>query len=197
MGILGQPVPLGYGRAAKEAQAIAAPLLAAAALSLAGVVAGAGDDPFRWPGVTLLALVTSSLTLIASIQLNFHARQYFYSRQDIDDWYLPEYPANSDAYAQLCRWQHKDFRIWSRYNRWGAHCFNSGTLLLGLAVAMALIPPLDGRQPGWRWSAAVLVLLCTLADGLWTWHLYRTVGQLDEKRGKRLTEIVNKSGEQT
>ncbi|MGK3941376.1 hypothetical protein ABK046_23430 [Streptomyces caeruleatus] len=71
----------GFGTAAKEAHFIAAPLLTAAALSLAGVVAGA-DDEFRWPGVTLFLLVATSMALIASIQISYYALQFKFTEEE-------------------------------------------------------------------------------------------------------------------
>ena len=71
----------GFGAAAKEAHFIAAPLLTAAALSLAGVVAGA-DDAFRWPGITLLLLVATSMTLVASIQMSYYALQFKFTEAE-------------------------------------------------------------------------------------------------------------------
>ncbi|MFF3563314.1 hypothetical protein ACFYXS_25025 [Streptomyces sp. NPDC002574] len=187
-----QPIPLGYGRAAKEAQSIAAPLLTAAALSLAGVVAGADGAAFRWPGITLLVLVTTSVALVASIQLSYHARQYLYSRQDIDDWYQPEYRTDTPAYDLLCDWQLKDYRKWARFNRRGLACFNAGTILLGAGVALALLPPEIGRQAEWRWAAAAIVIAATIADMAWTFYVYRRTRELEAQRRSSLTGIVNK-----
>lgn len=187
-----QPIPLGYGRAAKEAQSIAAPLLAAAALSLAGVVAGAEGKTFRWPGITLMVLVVASIALVASIQLNYHSRQYLYSRQDIDDWYYPEHKPDMPTYKRLCDWQLEDYGRWARFNRRGLACFNAGTILLGAGVTLALLPPELGRQSEWRWAAAIIVTVATVADALWIFLVYKRTRNLEGERRNSLTAIINK-----
>jgi hypothetical protein len=195
MTTLGRPQPLGKGEAAKEAHSIAAPLLVAAALSLAGVVAGASPKTFLWPGPTLLVLVATSLALVASIQLHYHARQYYYSRQEIDDWAGPEIDRQTAAYRLLCIWQGDDFATWRRFIRWSALCFNAGTLMLGIGVSLALAPPSNSEQAVWRWVAVVMVLLCTLTDAVWTLRLYNGRRKDHDKRGDKLNELLEKTGE--
>ncbi|MFJ3796835.1 hypothetical protein ACIPSJ_11145 [Streptomyces sp. NPDC090088] len=167
-----EPPPLGIGAATKEAHFVAAPLLTAAALSLAGVVGGA-DDAFRWPGPTLLLLVVTALTLIFSMQLAYNARVYLYSRQDLADDYadLESGPPPDDYIDELyglaqTRWRNE--------NRHAVAVYDLGTVLLGLGIAASLAPPDCGRQAAWRWTAAVVVLVCALADGAWAafWKKY-------------------------
>ncbi|MGW2828748.1 hypothetical protein [Streptomyces sp. NPDC001286] len=153
---------------------VAAPLLTAAALSLAGVVGGA-DTHFRWPGPILLLLVVAALILIASIQLSYHARLYLYSYDDLVNWYSEEYVTKHKM--PLWEKQKRDHDDWKKYNIAAVLCFNAGTLLLGLGVAAALVPPDDGMQAGWRRAAAVVVLLATVADGIWVSYLQRKVAR--------------------
>lgn len=162
------PEPLGYGPAGAMALFVAAPLLTAAALSLAGVVGGA-DDEFAWPGPTLLLLVIASLTLIASIQLSYHGRIYLYSYDDLVNW-LSEGHVERHR-VELWKEQKKDQATWRKYNTAAVHCFNAGTVLLGLGVAAALVPPECSKQPEWRWPAAVIVLIATVVDGFWVTFL--------------------------
>lgn len=164
------PGLLGYARAGASAHFVAAPLLTAAALSLAGVVGGA-DHEFLWPGPTLLLLVVSAMALIATIQLSYHARLYLYSYQDAVDWYSPEYV--EDHRDRLRRQQATHLDEWLTYNNRAVYCFNAGTILLGLGVAAALAPPDDGRQVAWRWTAAAVVLLATVVEFVWVTNLDR------------------------
>lgn len=168
------PRPLGYGPADAMALFVTAPLLTAAALSLAGVVGGA-DNHFRWPGPILLLLVFAAITLIASIQLSYHARLYLYSHDDLVNWYSEEYVI--DHKLPLWHKQQEDHEDWKKYNLAAVICFNAGTLLLGLGIAAALVPPDDGKQASWRWTAAVVVLLATIADGVWITCLQRKVAK--------------------
>ncbi|MCI3275990.1 hypothetical protein [Streptomyces cylindrosporus] len=170
-----QPTPLGYGQGAKEAQFVAAPLLAAAALGLAGVVAAAKDKVFLLPGPTLLVLVLSAMALIYSIQLAYHARKFLYSQQDVLDWFGAEIIDNDLLWQELREAQSGDYKLWERYNNQANRLFNWGTVLLGFGVVAALAPGRDSSQPYWRWSAAGIVLACTFGEIYWQRKLRRQV----------------------
>lgn len=187
---LQHPIPLGYASAATEVRTIAAPLLTAAALSLAGVVAGVDEKTFRWPGPTLLLLVTTSLLLVASLQLHYYARQYLYSRADIDDWMSVNIATEQpEIYNRLCAWQGDDYNRWAKFNNAAIHCFNVGTVLLGFAVSVALAPPDTWKEAGWRWAAAGLVFVSVIADLVWTLSQYHSSGRLQQERDKELGNI--------
>ncbi|MET8977838.1 hypothetical protein ABZX85_19685 [Streptomyces sp. NPDC004539] len=162
-----QPTPLGYGHGAKEAQFVAAPLLAAASLGLAGVVAGAKDEMFLFSGPTLLVLVLSTMSLIYSIQLAYHARKFLYSKEDVLDWYGHDLTKRPELFARLRAQQGDDYATWVFYNNKAMALFNVGTVLLGFGVAAALAPGKDSGQKIWRWGAAVIVLGCTFYEIYW------------------------------
>lgn len=158
---------LGLAGAAKEALFITSPLLTAAALSLAGVVAGAPKQ-FKWPGVTLLLLVATSMILILSIQLGYSAVQFRYTRADVEEdiavrGLTKHTPAEVNAIAK------KALDAYTQSIRHAIRCFDAGTLMLGLGISAALVPrhPFASTQSECRTGAAVLVLVCTVGDGLW------------------------------
>ncbi|GAA3207139.1 hypothetical protein GCM10010468_23100 [Actinocorallia longicatena] len=184
-----QPTTLGYVFSTRDAHTIAAPLLVAAALSLAGVVAGASDATFRWPGPTLLLLVITSLLLVASIQLQYLARQFLYSRADIDDWYPPGLSGQKKRYQLLCKWQGDDYATWKKFNDISVMCFNVGTVFLGSGIFAALLPADGNKQPGWRLVAACLVLAASVADVVWTLWLYRWNTVTSLERGDELANL--------
>lgn len=169
---------LGYDAAIKEAHFIAAPLLTAAALSLAGVVGGA-DDRFLWPGPTLLLLVATALTLLGSIQLSYYARQFLFTYRELeqhrvdhaDMWHGKE--GDPELRAELLPIYTQARHRYRRFARYAVHSYNAGTLLLGLGIAAALAPPSDGKQVLWRWVAAGLVTVCTFVEALWIRHMYK------------------------
>ncbi|WP_147304360.1 MULTISPECIES: hypothetical protein [unclassified Streptomyces] len=165
------PVPLGYAEASVALQTVSAPLLAGASLTLLGViVVDAGD--FRWPGLTLLIVVSASMALIASMQIGADARQYLYNRDTINAWYTEDEQRRS---AGLKQRRERDFHRWRRRNRRAAIAFNTGTLLLILAVSTALAPP--GRdQAVWRWIAAGLALAGAFVEAWWVHRLFRRDG---------------------
>ncbi|QUC56238.1 hypothetical protein IOD14_05225 [Streptomyces sp. A2-16] len=171
-----RPTPLGYGHGSKEAQFVAAPLLAAAALGLAGVVAGVKEKLFLLSGPTLLALVLSAMALIFSIQLAYHARKFLYSGQDVYDWHRLEDP-DEQTLAELRIEQYNDFRTWTKYNNRANSLFNKGTVLLAFGVAAALAPGPASDQRWWRWGAAFIVLLCAIGEIYWQEKLKRAVDE--------------------
>ncbi|GLP67931.1 hypothetical protein TUSST3_45530 [Streptomyces sp. TUS-ST3] len=144
---------------------MAAPLLTAAALSLAGVVAGA-DDQFLLPGPTLILLVITAMTLIYSMQLSYNARYYFYTFADLEDWFKGV--GDGSAPKSYVRAQHKlAQRMWRTRNAKAVAFYNLGTLLLGLGVTASLAPPDCGKQTLCRWIAAGIVLTGSIADAIW------------------------------
>ncbi|MGA5501930.1 hypothetical protein [Streptomyces umbrinus] len=144
---------------------MAAPLFTAATLSLAGVVAGA-DTEFRWPGPTLVLLVTTAMTLIFSIQLSYNARDYFYTFQELQEWFKGQ--GDGSAPDSHVREQYRFAqRTWRRRNNVAVAFYDIGTLLLGTGVAVSLVPPDSGKQALWRWIAVGIVLAGTIADGVW------------------------------
>lgn len=98
------PKPLGLIRATETALFIAAPLLSAGALSLIGVVC-ADAEKIRLAGPTLLLLVMAVIALMLSIQLGYHARQWIYSYEEIQNWtgrHEP-HPADLELQKEDCR----------------------------------------------------------------------------------------------
>ncbi|MFS8200855.1 hypothetical protein ACLVWQ_19480 [Streptomyces sp. CWNU-52B] len=169
---------LGYDAAMKEAHFIAAPLLTAAALSLAGVVGGA-DKRFLWPGPTLLLLVATAMTLLASMQLNYYARQFLFTYRELEQNWIDHVDkwhnrAGDPELRKVLLPKHNKAQV--RYKKFASravHTYNAGTLLLGLGIAASLAPPGDGKQALWRWTAAGLVAACTLAEGVWIVRIYK------------------------
>lgn len=162
---------LGYASASKEAHFVAAPLLTAAALSLAGVVAGA-DDEFRWPGATLVLLVITAMVLVFSMQLSYRARIHLFSFEELRDHYEGLRPNGVDGDRLNSEYRAAD-RQWRTDQRRAVRAYNAGTMLLGLGVAASLAPPECGMQVPWRWTAAGIVLVGTAADTVWLFWTLR------------------------
>jgi hypothetical protein len=161
------PYYLGYPEASAATQTVAAPLLAGASLTLVGVIVVDGDD-FRWPGLTLLLVVGAAIALIASIQVGADARKYLYNRQTVEAWYGKEdLQRNKKPLDRLS----VHYVQWKVRNRRAVVVFNTGTMLLILAVSSAL-PPRGDDQAVWRWIAAGLALASTLVEAWWIYHLF-------------------------
>ncbi|MES5816538.1 hypothetical protein [Streptomyces sp. RG80] len=168
-----KPVKRGYDTATKDVFFIAAPLFTAASLSLAGVVAGAADK-FLVAGLTLLLLVGSSLSLIAAIQMNYHARQYLFSAAELTQELktMPAWAADVHN-TELARHVQKEHlpadHKYREIARRSVHCYNIGLLLLGLGVACALAPRDCGEVA--RWVACGMVLAATIGEAVWIYYL--------------------------
>jgi hypothetical protein len=184
------PTPLSYDRASAAAHFVAAPLLAAAAMALIGVV-GADSTKFRWSGFALFLFLLAALSLISSIQLAFHARQYLYSLQDVKDWHSDyDLKVNRDWLRER---QGQDFAQWSLWNLPAVILYDFGTVLLLLGVATTLAPKDDSPQPVWRWCAAGLALVCSVGEVTWSWWLnqhglrswWRELRDATQKRAKK------------
>lgn len=154
----------GTPEAAHQAHFIAAPLLTAAALGLAGVVGGAPNE-FKWPGWTLLLLVITAMLLILSIQLGYFAVQFKFECSDVEeDFRIHGTALDATRINSIVLTARETY---AKYIERAMTCFNFGTLMLGLGIAAALMPPPCTNQADSRTAAAVLVLVCTVFDGLW------------------------------
>ncbi|WP_435225035.1 hypothetical protein [Streptomyces sp. Tue6028] len=164
--LVARPTPLGIVRASETALFIAAPLLTAGSLSLIGVVC-ADADKIRLAGPTLLLLVTAVILLLLSIQLGFHARQWIYSYEDLQNWTGLSEPRKDDLEIQRRECVSGEEKL----ERAGM-VYNAGTVLLAFGVAMVLVPRGTGDLAVWRWAATILVAVASIAQVIWTLRLY-------------------------
>lgn len=158
------PYPLGYAEATTASLTVAAPLLAGAALSLVGVIIVEGKH-FRYADLTLLLVVAAAIALIASIQIGADARRYLYNEDTIKDWYGDR---AKDSQAWTERSDH--FNTWASRTRAAVIAFNTGTMLLILAVTTSLIPR-DNHAIA-RWVAVGLAFSGAIVELWWIHHLF-------------------------
>jgi hypothetical protein len=163
----GKPAPLGYGEAAAAAHFVAAPLLAAGAITLVGVVAADGDK-FLLSGIALMVLSIAAITLIASVQFGFHARELLYSAADLEEWWGSEDLREREE--TLRDRQRRDFEQWKGKIGRAVTCYNIGVTLLAVGVALCLIPPeiVGGVNAVTRWIACGAVSTAALGELIWT-----------------------------
>ena len=159
------PYPLGYAEATTSSLTVAAPLLAGAALSLVGVIIVEGKH-FRNADLTLLLVVAAAIALIASIQIGADARRYLYNEETIKDWYGDR---AKDSKAWTERVTH--FGKWATRTRAAVIAFNTGTMLLILAVTTSLIPR-DNHAVA-RWVAVGLALSGAVVELWWIRRLFK------------------------
>lgn len=157
---------LRFARTVESVTGIAAPLLAAGAVGMLGVVA-ADVEKFRWPGPTLLLLALSVIFLVLSVRWGYRARPYLYSMAEVEQWLnSPLSVAERARYAQQ---QGVDLKRWRRRSRFAAYCYTLGLIALGTGIACVLAPrPSDGTLAEWRWTAFWIVLSAVAVEAFWT-----------------------------
>jgi hypothetical protein len=156
-------VPDRYGDAAavQAMTSVAAPLLSSGALVFIGLVV----KSLRYPGLTLLIMMSALVALVVAVQCGFWARQYASTPQEIEQWWpdLPERLRIERARAD--QWQDRvNHDLWAGRARWA---YGAGIVLLWLGVAAAVIPPSEASQPMLRWMAAALGASAALAEIVW------------------------------
>ena len=157
------PTPYGEAAGSELASSVAAPLLAAGAIALAGVVVQQ-EDSLRYPGVVLVLLVAAVLMLVVAVQCGYWARQYAITPDELRQWWPDPNPARlkmmrEEQYVHIAR-----HRMWS--NR-AAITFNAGILLLWMALGLAVMPKGGMQEPIWRWVAAGLACLAVVVEVTW------------------------------
>ncbi|GGV78197.1 hypothetical protein GCM10010294_46980 [Streptomyces griseoloalbus] len=154
------PSKIGYVTAAQNAHFVAAPLLAAAAIGIAGVMAADGDK-FRWPGPAMMLMTVCAVLFISCIQSSFNAATHLFNSADLDAWY-----GTSDKPPEtvLMQVQQRDFQIWKSSSRRAVRLYNWGVVTLGMGTAAALAPHESAsfEHAACRWTACAVVVIATV-----------------------------------
>jgi hypothetical protein len=164
------PIPRGSGPAYQAVGEVASPLLAGFSVTLIGVIAQSPAS-MRWPGFSLTLLTLAAAFLLAAVQCGFHARQRFWTREDLLAWYIELTPASDRAFAK----EHQlDTGVWDRWVKRTRRFYNLGICTLAAAVATVVAPPHDSKdypvslnEEVWRWIATSLAVLCLLIEVAW------------------------------
>lgn len=171
------PAPFALGAASDAATSVAAPLLAGFSVTLIGVVAQSPQS-FRWPGLAILGLTIVAATFTAALQLGFWARQYLYSRSDIEQW--RDLAAEPLWIVQhLIEQQRRHYGVWTRYRRKARLAYNMGVCGLGVAVALVVAPPgsyADGTivpatESTARWAGTLILTSLSILELAWVFHV--------------------------
>ncbi|MFI1421121.1 hypothetical protein ACH4VX_24735 [Streptomyces sp. NPDC020731] len=154
------PPKIGYVNAAQNAHFVAAPLLAAAAIGIAGVMAADGDK-FRWPGPAMMLLTVCAVLFVTCIQSSFNAATHLFNPADLDTWYGASEKPPDTVLMQI---QQHDFQIWKRSSRKAVRLYNWGVVTLGMGTAVALAPheSASTEHAACRWAAGTIVVVATL-----------------------------------
>jgi hypothetical protein len=142
---------------------VAAPLLAGAAITLAGVVIQQ-EDSLRHPGAVLALLILAAAFLLFAVQAGSWARRHYASPDEITQWW----PDANEARLQLVRREQRHgahrYRLWARRYTF---LFNGGLLVLWCAVAVAAMPKPGVHEPGLRWVATAIAAAAAILELAW------------------------------
>lgn len=184
-----RPAYLGFPSAIDQMSTVAAPLLAGFSISFIGVITQA-PKYYLAPGLALTFLTMAVISLVSCVQLGFYARQYIYSREEIEGWMPPD-PTPEGTVADASQIPSKtsiminqglDFEKWLTLAKRASVFFNIGIIAIGLSIGTSLLPPesyegdpLSTHELRFRWVAASLAFLAALGETLW-WIIgkYRT-----------------------
>jgi MFS family permease len=173
------PAPVGGNDAASSAAAVAAPLLAGFALTLAGLVLQVQND-LKWPDAALAVLVGSVLALLGAVQFGVWARQYAVTPAQLKEW-LPSLDDKALLRAQYAH-QIEHARWYSRFR--GA--YHVGIMLLLAGLAVALVPDKDTDE--WRYVAIGLAGLGVVGELTWIWAGRQITPKKPRPWARRLAE---------
>ena len=151
----------GDARAMDAVTAIAAPLLAAGAIALIGVIVQAADK-FAQPNLALFLLTAAAVALVIAVQCGFWARRGMLSPSEVADWL----PSTGAAPRDQLREEAVEWAA-GRYRRWAGPArltYAIGILLLWSGVAVALLPPGESDE---RWFAVGVAALAAFAEVVW------------------------------
>ncbi|HZM83406.1 MAG TPA: hypothetical protein VFC19_47430 [Candidatus Limnocylindrales bacterium] len=159
-------VPTPYGRPSSTdgLSTVAAPLLAAGAITLIGVVVQQ-ETALRHPGMTLLLLTAATALLIMAVQCGSWARRYVTSPAEIQQWWPEANRARQEIIEREQRRHARRHRLWARRF---TLTFNLGMVCLYLALAAAVMPRAGSDEAGWRWAASGTAITAAVLEILWT-----------------------------
>lgn len=168
----------GAARALESVSGVAAPLLAAACVTVIGVIV---QEPgsLAWPSLALALLVLAAAALIAAVQLGVWARQHVVAPAEIAAWW-PMMPAEARWHrVREVQWHAAaHYKRWSRYTRIS---YSIGIIMLWSGVGVALVPD---HPSAYRWVPVALAWLTALIEVVWS-----TAALADPDRSHRLPGI--------
>jgi hypothetical protein len=161
------PAPGYYGgaEALQVMGTVAAPLLGGFAITVATLIVTSADAT-RWPGPAVIFAVLSAVALLTCVQLTFWARQAVVTPSIVRDWWDDvDTVAGRTARVREMKAFH---RVYHWYAKGASLAYDSGIVLLLIAVALVLAPNADTRQSGPRWVAVGVAFLAVASEIVWT-----------------------------
>lgn len=152
----------GSARALESLSGIAAPLLAAASVTVIGVIVQQPSS-LAWPSLALTWLVLAAIALITSVQFGFWARHYAVTPAEIAAWWPMMDPKDRWNRVRGVQWHAAHhYRRWARYAR---IAYSAGIVALWMGVGFALVP---SHASAYRWVPAALAWFAALAETVWS-----------------------------
>ncbi|MEV6343025.1 hypothetical protein [Actinoplanes sp. NPDC051851] len=157
------PNPYGAYPAAEGLGGVAAPLLAAAAATLLGLVLQI-EASLRWPGLALLLLAVATVLMLRVVQCNARARGYAVTPGEALAWYpdADDPERRRVVFAELER-HRAAWRFWIGSAR---RHYNLGVLFLLLGTMVTMVPADSAALTPARWLAIGVIGLGCAAEVL-------------------------------
>ena len=114
----------------------------------------------------MLTFLITAVCFVAAIQFGFHARQYLYSPAEVEEWWPPDdmvVPGRRERLQEEQRDAYNHWRLWAHRAR---RLYNAGLGFASLAVALAVVPPMDATlaESSIRWATAAIAVIAALVD---------------------------------
>ncbi|MHA7269174.1 hypothetical protein [Arthrobacter sp. HLT1-20] len=127
---------------------------------------------FRWAGLSLLLLSFAVGLLLFAVQAGFHARQVYWTRDDLLAWFRgPLTQKSEEIFGSM---HNSDRQRWETWKNRTRRCYNVGIIMLLLAVAVMLAPRTAGgpdlisaADDLFRWAAAAFAAVLAVAEIIW------------------------------
>lgn len=160
------PTPYGSYDAMESSGAVAAPLLAGFALTMAALVL-TSPDRFRWPNLVLLLLTVAVICLVMSVQAAQWTRSFRVRPKEVDEWWPEMTTLEFDDQKSELLAHHLSRKMWVGRQR---TAYQLGIVGLLAGLAFALVPP--NPAPGVavsnvRWLAVALAFVGFGLEVLW------------------------------
>lgn len=148
------PNPYGAYQSADGLGGIAAPLLAAAAVTLLGLVLQI-ENALRWPSLSLLLFGAAVIVLLRAVQSHARARGYSVTPSEALAWY-PD--AADPQRRRVVQWELRRHQAaWRFWIGRARRHYNLGVLFLLIGSAVLLVPADPKDLTGTRWAAIAVL----------------------------------------
>jgi hypothetical protein len=143
---------------------IAAPVLAGFCLALIGVIAQAPSQ-FRWPGATLIVLMTPIFCLLYAVRAGYLARAYLYGADALKEYFAENGISPELTKQALPRAQRRLLGGYKKASRLTLLAYGAGISALWVCIAMTVAPPASStHEEAFRWTGFAIAIAASAGE---------------------------------